>query len=58
MRSLQSVAGPGECPFLAFLSPFIAKYLFFYIEVPGIRGDGSLMLWLLVMDVNVQRWNE
>jgi Domain of unknown function (DUF4386) len=40
------------------LSPPLAKYLFPYILAPGGLGETSLTLWLLVMGVNVQRWNE
>lgn len=44
--------------YLTFLSPPFAKYLSPYILVfPGL-GEGLLMLWLLVMGVNVQRWKE
>ena len=41
---------------LTFLSPPLAKYLSPYIFGPGILGEGSLTLWLLVMGVNEQRW--
>ena len=40
------------------LSPPLAGYLSPYILVPGILGETTLTLWLLVMGVNVQRWNE
>jgi hypothetical protein len=43
---------------LTFLSPPLANYLSPYIFVPGILGEGSLTLWLLVVGVNVQRWKE
>jgi hypothetical protein len=43
----------------AFLSPPLANYLFPYILAPaGALGELSLMLWLLVFGVNVQRWME
>ena len=42
---------------LAFLSAF-ASYLSTCIEVVGVLAEGLLMLWLIVMGVNVQRWNE
>jgi hypothetical protein len=35
-----------------------ANYLLAYIEVLGIIAEASLMLWLLVKGVNVQRWRE
>jgi hypothetical protein len=42
-----------------FLSPPLASYLFPYVVKPaGALGELSLILWLLVMGVNPQRWNE
>jgi hypothetical protein len=43
---------------LTFLSPPLANRLLTPIEVVGILAEASLMLWLLVMGVNGQRWNE
>jgi len=51
---LMVLAGLG---WLAFLSP-LASYLSSYIEALGILAEGSLMLWLIVMGVNSQRWRE
>jgi Domain of unknown function (DUF4386) len=48
----------GGCGWLTFLSPPLAAYLFPYILAPGVLGEASLTLWLLVMGVNVQRWKE
>jgi hypothetical protein len=44
--------------FTNLLSPPLARYLLPYIMAPGILGEASLTLWLLVMGVNVQRWLE
>jgi hypothetical protein len=52
---LMALAGLG---WLAFLSPPVAHALTLYIEVLGIFAEASLMLWLIVMGVNVQRWKE
>jgi hypothetical protein len=49
------LAGLG---WLAFVSPAVAHSLTLYIEVLGIFAELSLMLWLIVMGVNVQRWKE
>jgi len=49
------LAGLG---WLAFLSPTVDHHLTIYIEVLGVFAEASLMLWLIVMGVNVQRWNE
>jgi Domain of unknown function (DUF4386) len=43
---------------LTFLSPPLARYLSPYNLAVGILGQGSLMLWLLMMGVNEQRWKE
>jgi Domain of unknown function (DUF4386) len=47
----------GLC-WLTFLSPPLAGYLSPYNLALGALGEGALMLWLLVMGVNVQRWEE
>ena len=52
---LMALSGLG---WLTFLSPSLANCLLAYIEVLGIIAEASLMLWLLVMGVNVQRWKE
>ncbi len=52
---LLAFAGLG---WLTFLAPPLATYLSTYIEVLGVLAEGSLMLWLLVMGVNAQRWKE
>ena len=52
---LMAFAGLG---WLTFLSPRLADYLSPYIRFPGLLGEGSLTLWLLVIGVNVQRWKE
>src|SRR5260370_36253673 len=52
---LIAFAGLG---WLTFLSPSLANYLSPYIQVLGVLAEGSLMLWLLVMGVNVAKWEE
>lgn len=52
---LMAFAGLG---WLAILSPTVGHFLSTYIEVLGIFAEASLMLWLVVMGVNVQRWRE
>jgi hypothetical protein len=52
---LIAAAGVG---WLTFLSPPLANYLLTVLEVVGFAAEASLMLWLLVMGVNAQRWNE
>ena len=48
---LMALAGLG---YLTFLWPRLGSHLFFpYILIPGIVGEGSLMLWLLVMGVKL-----
>jgi hypothetical protein len=52
---LMAFAGLG---WLTFLSPPLGNYLSPYNLVLGFLAELSLMLWLLVMGVNVQRWRE
>jgi Domain of unknown function (DUF4386) len=52
---LMVFAGLG---WLSFLSPPLAKYLSLYTLALGLLGEGSLMLWLLVIGVNAARWEE
>jgi hypothetical protein len=52
---LMAFAGLG---WLIFLLPRAAKSLYLCIEVLGILAEVSLMLWLLIMGVNLQRWKE
>jgi hypothetical protein len=44
--------------FAHFLSPSFAGHLYPYILLPSGVAEIWLCLWLLVMGVNVQRWNE
>jgi hypothetical protein len=50
---LIALAGVG---WLTFLSPPLANQLLTPLEVVGIVAEASLMLWLLVVGVNAQRW--
>ena len=43
---------------LTFLYPPLANSLRPYNLAPAILGEGSLMLWLLALGVNVERWKE
>jgi hypothetical protein len=52
---LMALAGLG---WLAFLSPNLAHSLSLSIEGLGIFAEASLMLWLIVIGVNIQRRNE
>ena len=52
---LIALAGAG---WLTFLSPPLANHLSTPIEILGILAEASLMLWLLVVGVNAQRWTE
>jgi Domain of unknown function (DUF4386) len=52
---LMAFAGLG---WVTFLSPSLAKHLYPYNLAFGILGQESVMLWLLVMGVDVQKWKE
>ncbi|HEV2235539.1 MAG TPA: DUF4386 domain-containing protein, partial [Ktedonobacterales bacterium] len=49
---LLALAGVG---YLTNLYPPLAHALSLYLQVPGLLGEGSLTLWLLVMGVDAQR---
>jgi hypothetical protein len=53
LGALIALAGLG---WLTFLSPPIANQLLTYLEVLGVLGELPLMLWLVVVGVNTQRW--
>lgn len=55
LGAMMALAGLG---WLTFLSPPLANHLLTPVEVLGILAEGLLMLWLLVMGVNSQRWTE
>ena len=55
LGALIAFAGLG---WVTYLSPPLAKYLSPYNLALGIVGQESVMLWLLVMGVHVQRWKE
>jgi Domain of unknown function (DUF4386) len=43
--------------YLFFLWPPLGDQLFFpYLVIPGVIGEGSLTLWLIVFGVNAERW--
>jgi hypothetical protein len=51
---LMVLAGVG---WLIFMTP-LAKHLSTFLEVLGFLAEASLMLWLAVKGVNVERWKE
>ncbi|HEX6555908.1 MAG TPA: DUF4386 domain-containing protein [Ktedonobacteraceae bacterium] len=55
LGALVALVGLG---WLTLLALPLGTYLYSYIQVVGILGEASLMLWLLVMGVNAQRWKE
>jgi hypothetical protein len=52
---LMAIAGVG---WLTFLSPQLAARLSPYVDVLGFVAELFLMLWLVVMGVDVERWKE
>ena len=58
--ALMAFGGLGWLTFsvTTLLSPTLARSLSPYIMIPGILGEVSLTLWLLVAGVDVPRWNE
>jgi hypothetical protein len=48
----------GGLSWLTFLSPPLANYLRPYNIAPGVLGEGSLTLWLLIAGINAKKWVE
>jgi hypothetical protein len=44
--------------YLTYLYPPLEQALAPYLQVPSLLGEGSLTIWLVVMGVNAQRWQE
>jgi hypothetical protein len=57
-RILGVLAAVASLSYLILLSPPLASALYPYYLALAIPGEPSLMLWLLVVGVNVQRWQE
>ena len=57
-RTLGVLMAFAGLAWLTFLSPPLVKSLSPWIFLPGLIGEGSLTVWLLVRGVNAQRWNE
>jgi Domain of unknown function (DUF4386) len=55
LGALMAFAGLG---WLTYLSNPLVNYLSPYNLASGLLGEGSVMLWLLVMGVSVQPWKE
>jgi len=55
LGALMMFAGLG---WLTFLSPPLASQLSPYNLLPGLLGEGSLTLWLLMVGLKVPRWRE
>ena len=55
LGALMALSGLG---WLTVLSPELLRYTRAYVEIIGIAAEGSLLLWLLIMGVNVRQWNE
>jgi hypothetical protein len=53
--ALMAFAGLG---WLTYLSTPLANNLFPYNLASGLLGEGLVMLWLLVIGLNAQKWNE
>jgi hypothetical protein len=52
---LMALAGLG---WLVYLLPNLPNFLSFTIDAIGICAEASLMLWLIVRGVNIERWKQ
>jgi hypothetical protein len=57
-RILGALIAFGGLSWLTYLSPSLASHLSPYNVACGLLGEASLFMWLVVMGVNVERWNE
>jgi hypothetical protein len=57
-RILGLLEGLAGLCWLTFIWPPLAHYISPYNQILAGLGEISLMLWLLVMGVNVERWKE
>jgi hypothetical protein len=55
LGALMAFAGLG---WLTYLSERLANNLSPYNLASGLLGEGLVMLWLLVIGLNAQKWNE
>ena len=53
-----AMEGPASEHRPAFLWPALARALSPYNLMPGMLGEGLLLLWLIVVGVNVERWTQ
>jgi Domain of unknown function (DUF4386) len=44
--------------FTDILAPDTAAHLVPWIQLPALIGEGSLCLWLLVIGINLEQWNQ
>ena len=58
LGALMAIAGLCWLTFLSALSTPLADYLSPYNLASGLVAEAVVMLWLLVMGMNVQRWRE
>jgi len=52
---ISMLAGLG---WLTFISPSLGNQLFMYVLLLGLVGSVSIILWLLIKGVNLEKWNE
>jgi hypothetical protein len=57
-RALGALMVPAGLGWLTFLWPQLVIQLSPYLLLPGLVGEGTPMLWLLVMGVDLQQWRE
>jgi hypothetical protein len=62
-RVIGALLALGATCYLAFslsdlLAPAFAAHLVPYVQLPSLVGEGSFALWLLIVGLRVQRWNE
>jgi uncharacterized protein DUF4386 len=57
-RIVGALMGFAGLAWLTFLSPPLAQHLSPYIVAPGLLGEGTLTVWLLMIGLDVPRWKD
>ncbi len=57
-RVLGALMALSGLAWLTVLSEELVRHIGTYVEIVGVVAEASLMLWLLLIGVNIQRWNQ
>lgn len=55
-RIVGAALAPGGLGLLTYVSPRLVGHIYPYNAIPALVGETSLMLWLVLVGINLQRW--